>query len=246
MPLCINVAAQTLHFLWCKAKNRWRSVDAHFHDIEAMLSHHIMLRQAAGSEITDSWCRTALACYVMQGQKSLTLLWPWFLGYRSNVVETRFVSKGGRYYHYRLISSRSPLDILWCNGKNLSHCIASPLTFIFRMWQRACSVPCSLLCRPIRSLWNDVTIPPIEYQMCKTVNRSHSVDAHLNHIETAFVRRIIVRHDSYTHYWHPIYSVHVLLFASRCFVTSQFLMSAIHAIWVTDDVALSHSRAFGW
>jgi len=40
-------------------------------------------------------------------------------------------------------------------------------------------------------------IPPIDCRMCKTVNRWHSVDAHFNHIETAFVHPIIVRNDSY-------------------------------------------------
>jgi len=90
-----------------------------------------------------------------------------------------------------------------------------------------------------------MTIPPIDCRMCKTVNRWHSVDAHFNHIETAFVHPIIVHNDSYTDYWHPILRLHVLSFASRSFITSQFLISDIHAIWVRNDVALSHSRAFG-
>jgi len=113
------------------------------------------------------------------------------------------------------------------------------------MWQRAYSLSFSLSRRPIRSLWNDMIIPPIDCQMCKTVDRWHSVDTHFNHIETAFVHPIIVRNNSYTHYWHPILRLHVLSFASRSFITSQFLISAIHAIWVRNDVALSHSRAFG-
>ena len=121
----------------------------------------------------------------------------------------------------------------------------APLTLIFRMWHRAYSLPFSLLRQPMRSLWNDMTIPPIDCRMCKTVNRWHSVDARLNHIATAFVHPIIVRNVSYTHYWHPILRLHVLSFASRRFITSQFLISAIHAIWERNDVALAHSRAFG-
>ena len=81
--------------------------------------------------------------------------------------------------------------------------------------------------------------------MCKTVNRWHSVDSHINHIEAAFVHPIIVRNDPYTHYWHPILRLHLLSFASRSFITSQFLMSASHVIWVRNDVDQSHSRAFG-
>jgi len=182
---------------------------------------------------------------MMQGQKSLTLHWRSFLGHKSNVVATSFVSNCGRWCDYGLLSSRSPLDFPWCNAKNCWHSIDAPLTLSLRMWQRAYSFPFSLLRQPIRSLWNHMTIPPIDCRMCKTVNRWHSVDANFNHIETAFVRPIIVRNDSYRDYWHPILRLHVLSFASRSFITSQFLISDIHAIWVRNDVALSHSRAFG-
>jgi len=182
---------------------------------------------------------------MMQGQKSLTLRWRSFLGQRSKVVATSFVSKDGRSCDYGLISSCSPLDFPWCNAKTRWHSIDAQLTLIFRMWQGAYSLRFSLLRRPIRSLWNDMTIPPIDCQMCKTVNRWHSVHAHFNHIETAIVHSVIVRNDSDTQYWHPILHLHVLLFASRSFITSQFLISAVHAIWVRNDVALSHSRAFG-
>jgi len=193
----------------------------------------------------DYGCRTALAFSKMQGQKSLMLRWRSFLGHRSDVVATSCVSKGGRYCDYGLISSRSPLDFPWCNAKNRWHSIDALLTLIFRMWQRAYSLPFSLLCRPIHSLWNDMTLPPIDCRMCKTVNCWHSVDAHFTHSETAFVHPIIVRNHSYTHYWHSILRLHELSFASMSFITSQFLISAIHAIWVRNDVALSHSRAFG-
>jgi len=182
---------------------------------------------------------------MMQGQNPLTLRWRSFLGHISNVVAISFVSKGGRLCDYGLTSSRSPLDFPWCNAKNRWHSIDAPLTLIFRMWQRVYSLSFSLLRRPIRSLWNDMIIPPIDCRMCKTANRWHSVDAHFNHIETAFVHPIIVRNDSYTHYWHPILRLHVLSFASRSYITSRFLISAIHAIWVRNDVALSHCRAFG-
>ena len=143
------------------------------------------------------------------------------------------------------MSSHSPLDSPWCNAKIRWRSIDVALKFIFRMWQRAYHLPIMLLRQPIRLLWKDVTMPPIDCRMCKTVNRWHSVDTHLNHIETAFVHPIIVRNDSYTHYWHPILRLHVIWFASRSFITSRFLISAIHAIWVRNDMALSHSRAFG-
>jgi len=61
--------------------------------------------------------------------------------------------------------------------------------------------------------------------MCKTQNRWHSVDAHINHIETAFVHSIIVCNQSYTHYWPPVLRLYVLSFASRSLVTAQFLIN---------------------
>ena len=95
---------------------------------------------------------------------------------------------------------------------------------IFRMWQQACHLSLSLLRPPIHSIWQNVTMPPIDCRMCKTNNCWHSVDAPISHIKTAFVQTIIVWNKSYTHYWHPILHLYVLLFASSSFVTSQFLI----------------------
>jgi len=67
---------------------------------------------------------------------------------------------------------------------------------------------------------------PIDCWMCKTQNRSHSVGTHINHVETAFVHSIIVCNQSYTHYWPPLLHLYVLSFASRSFVTSQFLINS--------------------
>jgi len=66
---------------------------------------------------------------------------------------------------------------------------------------------------------------PIDCWMCKTQNRWHSVDAHINHIETAFVHSIIVCNQSYTQYSPPLLRLYVLSFASRSFVTTQFLIN---------------------
>ena len=123
------------------------------------------------------------------------------------------------------MSSRSPLDFPWCNAKNRWRSMDIALTFRFRMWQRAYHLPLLLLRRPICSLWKDVTMPSIDCWMCKTVNRWHSIEAHFNHIKTAFVHPITVRNHSYTPCWHPILRLYVSSFASRSFITSQFLIS---------------------
>jgi len=68
-------------------------------------------------------------------------------------------------------------------------------------------------------------MPPIDCWMCKTTNHWLSVDAHSNHTETAFLHTIIACNESYTHYWHLILHSYVLSFASRSFVTSQYLIN---------------------
>jgi len=123
------------------------------------------------------------------------------------------------------MSLRSPLGFPWCKAKNHWRSVEVPLTLIFRMWQWACHLPFSLKRPPIHSLWQYVTMPPIDCRMCKTNNSWQSVDAHINHIETAFVHTIFVCNESYTPYWHPILSLYVSSFASRSFVTSQRLIN---------------------
>jgi hypothetical protein len=77
----------------------------------------------------------------------------------------------------------------------------------------------------IFKMWQRVTMQPIDCQMCKTWNHWHSVDVHSNHIETAFVHTLIVCNKSYTLIWYLFRRVYVLSFASRGFVTSQFLIN---------------------
>ena len=67
---------------------------------------------------------------------------------------------------------------------------------------------------------------PIDCWMCETQNRWHCVDAHFNHTETAFVHRIIVCNQSYAQYFPQVLRWYVLSFASRSFVTTQFLINS--------------------
>jgi hypothetical protein len=121
------------------------------------------------------------------------------------------------------MSSRSPLECPWCNTNSLWQSIQVALTLILKMSQWAYHLPLVILGRPIPSRWKHVTMPPIDWPMCKTVNRWNSIDADFHDIETAFVHPIILLNDSYTHYWHLILGLYVLLFASRSFITTQCL-----------------------
>jgi hypothetical protein len=58
----------------CKAKNRWRSVDVHFEDIVAMSSLLLLPRKAADNLIMACCRRTALGFSMIQGPKSLRLI----------------------------------------------------------------------------------------------------------------------------------------------------------------------------
>jgi len=86
---------------------------------------------------------------------------------------------------------------------------------------------------------------PMDCGMCKTQNHWQSVDAHINHIETAYVHSIIICNQSYTHYWPPVLRLYVLSFASRSFVTSQFLINCyLHYLsekW-RDPIIFPHFR----
>ena len=119
----------------------------------------------------------------------------------------------------------------WIFHDTMLKIVDAPLTLLLRMWQQASHIPLSQYRRPIHPLWKDVTTQPIDCWMCKTRNCSHSFDAHINIIETAFVHSIIVWNKSYSHYWPPVWCVYVLSFACRSFVTCQFLINCyVHCL----------------
>jgi len=83
--LWIHIATQPLHFLWCKAKGCWRSVDAHFQNMEEMLSRRVWPRKAANSAIM-AYCHRAAVWNFDDAMSKivdspLTLHWCSFFGY---------------------------------------------------------------------------------------------------------------------------------------------------------------------
>jgi len=69
----------------------------------------------------------------------------------------------------------------------------------------------------------NATIQPFQCWVCKTKNPWPSVDVHINQMEPEFVHALIVCNELYTHHWHSSLRFWVLSFASRSFVTCQFL-----------------------
>jgi len=136
-------------------------------------------------------------------------------------------------------------EALWISHEAMPKVVDAPLPLIFRMWQLACDLHLRLLRRPTHSVGKDVTMQPFDCRMHMTKNGWRYVDAHINHIETASWDAIFVYNESFPHYRHSILRVLVFLFASRSYVTSQFLSTSVHAIWLREDMALSHSCAPG-
>jgi len=108
--LWINVMAQPVDFLRCKASNHCRSVDALILDTEARLPQPVMPIKAANRFIMGKCRRTALGVSMMEGHKSLMLHWRSFLGHRHIVIASIFVWKSGQLYHYELMSACSTTD----------------------------------------------------------------------------------------------------------------------------------------
>lgn len=61
--------------------------------------------------------------------------------------------------------------------------VDAPLMLMIWMGQGPWHLPFRLSYPVIHSLWKDETIQPFDCRLCKTTNRWHSVDAHIQHIK---------------------------------------------------------------
>jgi len=125
-----------------------------------------------------------------------------------------------------------------------------PLTLISMIGQGSCGLPFYLLRWPILLLWMDATIQPCDCSMGKTINRWHSVDAHL----WAHLRDILtvigcskIVQKMYTvsigsHYTISMY----YLFNPRSSRHLSFWATTIHVICMMNDVGTSCFNASGW
>lgn len=66
---------------------------------------------------------------------------------------------------------------------------------------------------------------PFDCRMSDNENRWYSVDSHIDLIGRDLRHSMIEEHQSYPQYWHTIFRLYVLLFASRRFVTCQFAIN---------------------
>jgi len=101
------------------------------------------------------------------------------------------------------------------------------LTLISMMGQGEGCVPLYLLRRPILPHWMDVTLQLFDCWMGMTVNRWHSVDAHLRaHLRDITNSYWVLNNctqNAYNLYWQPIDCFYALSFESKSFKTFQFL-----------------------
>jgi len=127
--------------------------------------------------------------------------------------------------------------------------VDTPLMLISMIGQQACGLPFYLLRRPILLLWMDATMQPCDCRMGKTINRWHSVEAHLwahlRDILTVFGCSTIVQ----TMQTVPIGSQYTVSmyyhFNPRSSRHLSFWVTTIHNICMMNDVGTSHFIAFG-
>jgi len=108
---------------------------------------------------------------------------------------------------------------LWIFQNTGTKVVDTPPTLIVRMGNK-CALSVSLGCRPIDWEWYNSAV---DCQVCRTNHCWRSIDTHSNYIEIPCIHPMVVCNQSHTHYSQPTSRFWVLLFATRSFVTSDFV-----------------------
>jgi len=83
-----------------KSKNRWRSVDAHFHDGAGSMMLLFLTWKAANTSFMNGCNHSPLRLPKMHSQNSLTFCWPSFSEWGSDLIVYSFARKGCQYVGY--------------------------------------------------------------------------------------------------------------------------------------------------
>jgi len=86
-----------LYYPRCETLNRWCSFDTHFHDGAGSVSHLVLPIKEANTSVITSCSQCPLWLPRMQDQKSLTLHWRSFPGWRRERLTTYFEHEGGQF-----------------------------------------------------------------------------------------------------------------------------------------------------
>jgi len=93
-PQWRSVIKHHLDYPRCETKNRWHSVDAHFHDGAGSISLPLLPIKGANTPFMTRCNQSPVRLHNMQDQKLLTVCWPSFAGCGRECMSLFFDYKG--------------------------------------------------------------------------------------------------------------------------------------------------------
>jgi len=139
ITLRLTTTYRRCDFPRCMTKNRWRSVDTHFHDVAGRVLLFVLPIKAGKSTFITKYDLSEVWFPRMHDQKLLTLCWCSFSWWGREGIAICFAYKGSQKLLY---------DLLQPIGGVISHdawarIVHAPLTLIFMMGQGGY---CNLFC----------------------------------------------------------------------------------------------------
>jgi hypothetical protein len=161
---------------WYVTNNRWRSVDAHFHDGAGRVLHSVLPRKEAKNPLMTDCNLSEVWFPRTHDQKSLTLHWRSFSWWGWEGFAISFAHKGRQNLVYNWVQHiRSGFS-----QYEWPEIVDSPLMLIFMMGQGGyCTLNC-LGRKPKIPLWLTTTNQRCEFTGRMTKNHWCSVDAHFH------------------------------------------------------------------
>jgi len=119
------------NYPWYLTNNRWRSVDAHFHDGAGRVLHSVLPRKDAKNSLMTGYNQWEMWFPRTHDQKSLTLRWRSFSWWGREGIAICFAYKGSQKWLYNLLQ---PIGGV-ISQDAWSQIVDAPLTLIFMMGQ---------------------------------------------------------------------------------------------------------------
>jgi len=172
--LWAQLSAQCLDYSLCKTRNRWRSIDTHFHDGVTYMTSTDSVDKAAISSYMNYCNKKKLRLTKMQDRKLLTHQWCWFWGWGWEYIAIVFACKGGQWLIYGCWQAMANYITQDARPK----IVDTVLMLMFGMGQGLCRNCFCPYRRPISPLWMFATNCLLDYTRYKTKRDWHSDDAH--------------------------------------------------------------------
>jgi hypothetical protein len=161
---------------WYITNNRWRSVDAHFHDGAGRVLHSVLPRKEAKNSFMTDYNLLEVWFPRTHEQKSLTLRWRSFSWFGRKGIAICFAYKGQQNFVYDWVQPIGGMISQYAWTK----IVDSLLTLIFMKGHGGyCTVFC-LERKPKIPLWLTTTYRRCDFPGRMAKNRWCSVDAHFH------------------------------------------------------------------